>query len=54
LRYRASAVLADAGQLDAARTELQTAYEITPSFTFGNLQDVRALAGRLGVAVPVS
>jgi tetratricopeptide (TPR) repeat protein len=50
LRYRASAVLADAGQLDRARGELQTAYEITPSFTFGNVQEVRALAGRLGVA----
>jgi tetratricopeptide (TPR) repeat protein len=52
LRYRASAVLADAGRLDNARAELQTAYEITPSFTFGNGQEVRALAARLGVAVP--
>ena len=52
LRYRASAVLADAGLLDDARAELQTAYEITPSFTFGNGQEVRALAARLGVAVP--
>jgi tetratricopeptide (TPR) repeat protein len=50
LRYRASAVLIDAGQLDRARGELQTAYEINPSFTFGNVQEVRALAGRLGVA----
>ncbi len=52
LRYRASAVLADAGRLDDARAELQTAYEISPSFTFGNLQEMRALAARLGVAVP--
>jgi tetratricopeptide (TPR) repeat protein len=52
LRYRASAVLADAGRFDDARAELQTAYEISPSFTFGNLQEMRALAARLGVAVP--
>jgi tetratricopeptide (TPR) repeat protein len=52
LRYRASAVLADAGLLDDARAELETAYDVNPSFTFGNLQEVRALAARLGVAVP--
>jgi tetratricopeptide (TPR) repeat protein len=49
LRYRASAVLADAGQLDRATAELQTAYAITPSFTFGNVQEVHALAARLGL-----
>jgi tetratricopeptide (TPR) repeat protein len=50
LRYRAAAVLADAGQIDRARGELQTAYEINPSFTFGNVQEVQALDARLGVA----
>jgi tetratricopeptide (TPR) repeat protein len=52
LRYRASAVLADAGLVDRARTELETAYAITPWFTFANVQEVQALAARLGIAVP--
>jgi tetratricopeptide (TPR) repeat protein len=52
LRYRASAVLADAGRHEKATAELQTAYTITPWFTFGDVQGVRALAARLGVAVP--
>jgi tetratricopeptide (TPR) repeat protein len=52
LRYRASSVLAEARQLDRAMAELQTAYEISPWFTFGNLQEVRDLAARLGVAAP--
>ena len=50
LRYRASAVLADAGLPDQARAELQTAYDISPSFTFANPQEVQALGARLGLA----
>jgi predicted Zn-dependent protease len=51
LRYRAAAVLSGAGEPVEARTELQTAFEINPSFTFGDVQGVRALAERLGVGI---
>jgi tetratricopeptide (TPR) repeat protein len=52
LRYRASAVLADAGHLDQARAELETAFAITPWFTFGNVGEVSALAALVGVPLP--
>ena len=51
LRFRAAAVLADAGQTDRAATELRTAFEINPFFSFGHLEEADALAARLGVDV---
>lgn len=51
LRFRAAAVLADAGQSDRAATELRTAFEINPFFSFGHLEEADALAARLGVEV---
>ncbi|MGH9048136.1 MAG: tetratricopeptide repeat protein [Acidimicrobiia bacterium] len=51
LRFRAAAVLADAGQTDRAAAELRTAFDVNPSFSFGYLQEAEALAARLGVEV---
>jgi tetratricopeptide (TPR) repeat protein len=52
LRFRAAAVLADAGDSQRAATELRTAFDINPLFSFGHLADARALAARVGVDLP--
>jgi tetratricopeptide (TPR) repeat protein len=52
LRFRAAAVLADAGDSQRAATEVRAAFDINPWFSFGHLADARALAARLGVDVP--
>ncbi|MGH9033427.1 MAG: tetratricopeptide repeat protein, partial [Acidimicrobiia bacterium] len=52
LHFRAAAVLADAGQTDRAAAELQAAFEINPTFSFGHLEEAAALATQLAVAVP--
>jgi len=52
LRFRAAAVLADAGQLQRATDELRTAFEVNPWFSFGHLTEAKALASRLGVELP--
>jgi tetratricopeptide (TPR) repeat protein len=49
LRFRAAAVLADAGETQRAATELRTAFEVNPWFSFGHLAEAKALAGRLGL-----
>jgi tetratricopeptide (TPR) repeat protein len=50
LRFRAAAVLADAGETQRAATELRTAFEVNPWFSFGHLAEAETLAVRLGVA----
>jgi tetratricopeptide (TPR) repeat protein len=52
LRFRAAAVLADAGDSQRAATELRAAFDINPWFSFGHLADAKALAARLGVDPP--
>jgi tetratricopeptide (TPR) repeat protein len=52
LRFRAAAVLADAGDTQRAATELRAAFDINPWFSFGHVADAKALAGRLGVDLP--
>jgi tetratricopeptide (TPR) repeat protein len=49
LRFRAAAVLADAGETQRAATELRTAFEVNPWFSFGHLPEAEALAARLGL-----
>jgi tetratricopeptide (TPR) repeat protein len=49
LRFRAAAVLADAGETQRAATELRMALEISQWFSFGHLADADALAARLGL-----
>lgn len=49
LRFRAAAVLADAGQVQRATDELRTVFEVNPWFSFGHLAEASALADRLGV-----
>jgi len=52
LRFRAAAVLADAGQAEQAAQELRIAFDVNPFFSFGHLTEANALASRLGVAFP--
>ncbi len=54
LRYRAAAVLADAGETDRATAELRVALAVNPSFSIGHLDDAHRLARRLGVDLPAS
>jgi tetratricopeptide (TPR) repeat protein len=49
LRYRAAAVLADAGQTQRAAGELQAAFYVNPWFSFGHLAEAKTLADRLGL-----
>ncbi len=52
LRYRAAAILADAGETERAAAELQVAFTVNPVFSVGHLEEARRLAERLGVMVP--
>jgi tetratricopeptide (TPR) repeat protein len=52
LRFRAAAVLADAGDNQRAATEVRAAFDTNPWFSFGHLADAKALAARLGVDLP--
>jgi tetratricopeptide (TPR) repeat protein len=52
LRFRAAVVLADAGDTQRAATQLRTAFDVNPWFSFGHLPDAKALGARLGVEVP--
>lgn len=52
VRFHAAAVFAAAGDQARASSELQRALSTNPNFTFGLRDEVRALAGELGVMLP--
>jgi tetratricopeptide (TPR) repeat protein len=54
LRFRAAAVLADAGQTQRAAGELGAAFDVNPWFSFGHLAEARSLADRLGLPPEVT
>jgi tetratricopeptide (TPR) repeat protein len=49
LRFRAAAVLADAGDTQRAAGELQAAFDVNPWFSFGHLPEAKSLADRFGL-----
>jgi len=52
LHYHAAAVLEANGELEAARAELNRAFDQNPYFTYLQRDEARALAARLGVPAP--
>jgi tetratricopeptide (TPR) repeat protein len=54
LRFRAAAVLADAGDTQRAAGELQAAFDVNRWFSFGHLAEAKSLADRLGLPPAVT
>ncbi|MBA2529791.1 MAG: hypothetical protein H0V19_07515, partial [Euzebyales bacterium] len=52
LRFHAASVYAGAGRPERARTQLRTAFELNPWFSFRHRARARRLAERLDVVTP--